>query len=50
MFLGKNPGGVGAARRSDQPGIHGIETGGVNLMRTSNDAEPLNDAKNNQIS
>ena len=45
MFLGKNPGGVGAARRSEQPGIHGIETGGVNLMRASND-EP----KNNQIS
>ncbi len=51
MFLGKNPGGVGAARRSEQPAMHnGIETGGVNLMRASNDVEPLHDAKNNQIS
>ena len=46
MFLGKNPGGVGAARRQDPPQIMGIESGGVNLMRTQNDHEPLNEVKN----
>ena len=50
MFLGKNPGGIGAARRSEPPGIQGIESGGLNLMRTSNDVEPHNEMKNQQIS
>lgn len=47
MFLGKNPGGIGAGR---QGGLHGIESGGVNLMKTTAyEPEPLQEVKNQQI-
>lgn len=41
MFLGKNPGGIGAAQRRQEASgsMQGIESGGVNLMRGTNEPD-----------